>query len=91
MHIAIGANRTHSNPTAGVNFTVADQYQIDELVPGFQALPDYALGIVRSALAREIIWLEQVSDWTAGPREEERRVQFERALIAYQATTEAIY
>lgn len=41
---------------------------------------------IRNAIAREVIWLEQVGDWTAGEAELARREGLELALLTYQAT-----
>jgi hypothetical protein len=86
MKISLTRSRTHSNPTDGVSFSAEDNTKITEIAQGLALMPDGVRSTIRNAVAREIIWLEQVGDWTIGEADAARREGLEIALLTYQAT-----
>lgn len=86
MYISITGNRTYSNPVNGVSFSPEDNDKITEIAQGLALVSDEVRSTIRNAVAREIIWLEQLGDWTAGEAEAARRAGLELALLTYQAT-----
>jgi hypothetical protein len=86
MKILPARARTHSNPIDGVTFSVEDNAKIAKIAQGLALVSDDVRSTIRNAVAREVVWLEQVGDWTAGEAELARREGLELALLTYQAT-----
>lgn len=79
-------NRTLSSPLAGVTFDRADEARINAMSQILMALPDSALLVMRDGLAREILYLSDLGDWTSGEAEEIRFGRLQNAFLTYQAT-----
>lgn len=89
MRIDQFKTRTTSNPTVGVTFSAADRDKITELGTKLIELPHVTLNVIRESLAREILFLDGLADWTSGEAEQDRVSRLETALLAYQATYDA--
>ena len=81
--------RTHSNPLNGVHFSATDLVKIEEAASALASVEDDRTMLMRIALFRGVLYLDNRSDWTEGEAETMRRSRQESTLIAYQATFEA--
>ena len=81
--------RTLSSPTNGVTFHAADKLRIEEAAVALAQLPVDLITVMRLSLAREILHLDELADWTEGEAEQIRKVRQESAMVAYEATYEA--
>lgn len=88
MRIKPISRRTQSDPTEGVVFTVAEQKEITEYGSAMLSLPERMIRVIRSALAREIMFMEELGDWVSPDSQDEERQQarLKDALLTYQAT-----
>lgn len=89
MKIDLFKTPTQSNPLVGVKFEAADELKIEEAAHALADIDNDMVSIIRSALAREIVWLFEISDWTDGETELARQARLSNAMIAYQATYQA--
>lgn len=86
MNIKLGSRRTVTNPLEGVRFSVKEQDEITEIAIGMSQLPLEAIQVIRFGLAREILYLEELGDWTAGDAEKQRYERMVMAMKTYEAT-----
>lgn len=73
--------RTQGNPLLGIEFSqreTADAAQTAAVLA--QHLGYEELRVIRTALARYSLHLDELSDWTDGENETDRREQYERTL-----------
>lgn len=94
MKIDLVKRRTRSAamPEQGVTFTRDEQTRINEIARTFAGVPFETLDVLREALARQVIRLEDAQEWTVGADEAEaaRREAFEGALLHYMAVWVAV-
>jgi len=79
-------NRTLTSPLAGVTFDKVDEAAINTMSQSLMALPDSALLVMRDGLAREILYLTDLGDWTSGEAEQIGLERLKMAFLTFQAT-----
>lgn len=88
MKIHPFTKRSITSPTNGVNYTTADQLDIAAAAKLLVELDPPLLMAIRDSLARQIIHLDEVAEWTPTGTEIdlERQASQQSAIIAYEAT-----
>ena len=84
MKIDPYATRTTTNPVHGVTFHADDRKQIEEAAVKLVALDEELIFAIRRSLAREILHLDELANWTSGEAEDVRLFQQKNAMIAHR-------
>jgi hypothetical protein len=82
-------HRTRSNPTAGVKFSRDEQAHTRAAADVLRDLDYIDQDVLRNALSRYAMHLEELADWTADGNEEIRRGEYETALVLFEAVRSA--